>query len=96
MTFLAFLFVAKPFNILIVAVLFFSGYLWQGSTKDGSHRRLRSLLIASIAWLLYAGWELLVLIRTPEANIRVDLLVIWPVLAILSIWAILSFFMRRR
>jgi len=25
---------------------------------------------------------------TPEANIRVDLLIIWPILAILSVWAL--------
>jgi hypothetical protein len=25
---------------------------------------------------------------TPEANIRVDLLIIWPILAILSAWAL--------
>jgi hypothetical protein len=30
---------------------------------------------------------LLVRITTPEANIRVDLLLIWPILAILSAWA---------
>ena len=38
--------------------------------------------------MLYATWEWLVQVRTPEANIRVDLLVIWPVLAIRSAWAL--------
>jgi len=33
-------------------------------------------------------WEWLVLVATPEANIRFDLLLIWPVLAIVSIWAL--------
>ena len=46
------------------------------------------LLLAAGGWLLYAAWEWLVLTKTPEANIRVDLLVIWPVLAILSLWAL--------
>jgi hypothetical protein len=41
---------------------------------------------AAVAWFLYAVWEWLVIVRTPEANIRVDLLVIWPVLAMLSAW----------
>ncbi len=31
-------------------------------------------------WLAYAAWEWLVLVRTPDANIRVDLLLIWPVI----------------
>ena len=46
------------------------------------------LLVAAGAWLAYAAWEWLVQARTPEANIRVDLLLIWPVLAILSMWAV--------
>jgi hypothetical protein len=44
------------------------------------------LLVPTAAWVLYAVWEWLVVWRTPEANIRVDLLLIWPVLLILSIW----------
>ncbi len=38
------------------------------------------------AWLAYDAWEWLVMTRTPEADIRVDLLVIWPILAILTVW----------
>jgi hypothetical protein len=33
-----------------------------------------------MAWLLFAGWEWLVMLVSPEANIRVDLLLIWPIL----------------
>jgi hypothetical protein len=88
MKFLAFLFVGKPFNILLAALFFFMGYLALRCTILGGGRRPGPLLAASIAWSLYAAWEWLVLIRTPEANIRVDLLIIWPVLAILSAWAI--------
>lgn len=95
MNFLASIFVLKPLNIFVVAVLFSSGYLLLRFTELGANRRLQSLLIASIAWGLYAAWELLVLIKTPEANIRVDLLVIWPVLAILSLWALISLIFRR-
>lgn len=47
---------------------------------------------AGMAWLVYAAWEWLVLVKTPEANIRVDLLVIWPLLAMLTIWAVLRAF----
>lgn len=34
------------------------------------------------------GGEWLVTARTAEANIRVDLLVIWPMLAVLAGWAL--------
>jgi hypothetical protein len=39
-------------------------------------------------WLAYGGWEWLVLANSPEANIRVDLLVIWPLIALTTLWAI--------
>ena len=89
---LASLFVGKPQNILPVAVVFLAGYLALRFTALGIARHPRPLLIASTAWGLYAAWEWLVQIKTPEANIRVDLLVIWPVLAILSAWALFRAF----
>ena len=92
MDFLSSLFVAKPLSILVVAVIFIAAYLVIQVTAIGANRHHRSLLIASFAWGLYAAWELLVLIKTPEANIRVDLLAIWPVLAVLSLWALFRVF----
>jgi hypothetical protein len=88
MQFLASLFVGKPLNILVVATVFFAGYFALRFTAIGVGRNLRMLLVAAVAWAVYAVWELLILLWTPEANIRVDLLVIWPVLAILSVWAL--------
>ena len=88
MEFLASLFVEKPQNILAVAFAFLAGYLALRLTALGITRHRRPLLIASTAWGLYAVWEWLVQVKTPEANIRVDLLVIWPVLAIISAWAL--------
>ncbi|MGA7964288.1 MAG: hypothetical protein WCB49_00030 [Gammaproteobacteria bacterium] len=85
---LAHLFVGKPQNILVVTVVFLAGYLVLRFAALGSVRHSHPLLIASIAWGLYAAWEWLVQTKTPEANIRVDLLVIWPALAILSAWAL--------
>jgi len=82
------LFVGKPLSILAVAALFLAGYLALRFTALGAGRHPGWLLAAAGAWGLYAVWEWLVLVRTPEANIRVDLLVIWPVLAILSAWAL--------
>jgi hypothetical protein len=87
MDLLAFLLVGHPLHILAVALVFLAGYGFL-QASGGSHRRpTRPLLIASLAWLGYASWEWLILVRTPEANIRVDLLLIWPALALLSTWA---------
>jgi hypothetical protein len=86
---LASLFVGKPFNIAAVAVLFLAGGLVLRFAVAGPRRHPAALLVAAAAWTLYALWEWLVQARTPEANIRVDLLLIWPVLAILSAWMVL-------
>ena len=84
MEFLASLLVAKPLSILAVAALFLAGHLALRFTALGASRRPRPLLAAAVTWALYALWEWAVQVRTPEANIRVDLLVIWPALAVLS------------
>ena len=86
MEFLASLFVQKPLHILAVAAAFGLVYLTLRFTPLGEGRHLSALLVPTAAWALYAVWEWLVVWRTPEANIRVDLLLIWPVLLILSIW----------
>jgi hypothetical protein len=88
MEFLASLFVGKPLNILAVAAFFFAAHVVLRSTTLGGGRHHKQILVAASAWGLYAAWEWVVQIRTPEANIRVDLLVIWPVMAILSAWAL--------
>lgn len=85
MRWLAALLVGRPLTIALVAACFAAGY---ALVRHSRPRRAGALLVAAAAWLLYAGWEWLVVSRTPEANIRVDLLVLWPVLAALSVWAI--------
>ena len=92
MELLASLLVGKPQNILVVAIVFLAGYLVLRLSALGIARNPRPLLITSIAWGFYSAWELLVQAKTPEANIRVDLLVMWPVLAILSVWALFRAF----
>jgi hypothetical protein len=80
---LARIFVGNPWAILAVSTLFLGAHLALKARAPGRH-----LLVAGLTWALYAGWEWVVQTRTPEANIRVDLLVIWPVLLLLSVWAI--------
>jgi hypothetical protein len=82
------LFVGRPLNILAVALVFLAGHLLLRLTSLGVGRHPRPLLFAAAAWALYAAWEWLVKVRTPEADIRVDLLLLWPVLAIVSLVAI--------
>jgi hypothetical protein len=96
MTLLASLLVGKPLNVLAVALLFFIGHLLLRLTALGQGRRARPLLVAAGIWALYAAWEWLVQVRTPEANIRVDLMLIWPVVAIASIAAVVQALRRPR
>lgn len=88
MEMLASLLVGKPENILIVSIAFLVAYLVPRFFAPANRRRFSSLLIASVAWGMYAAWEWLVQAKTQEANIRVDLLVIWPIVAILSAWTL--------
>ena len=90
MEFLSSFVVNKPLNILIIAALFFVGFLVMRFTGGGEGKRAAALLVPTIAWALYAVWEWFIVIKDPEANIRVDLLVIWPVLLILSTWFVVK------
>ncbi len=84
MEFLASLLVAKPLSILAVAALFLVGHLALRFTALGASRRPRTAPRSRRHVGALAFWEWAVQVRTPEANIRVDLLVIWPALAVLS------------
>ena len=85
---LASLFVGKPLHIIGIALAFLAGHLVLRLATFGAGRHPKPLLWAFAAWALYAAWEWLVKVRTPEANIRIDLLLIWPVLAIVSLVAL--------
>ena len=56
------------------------------------HRPNRTTALAAVLWFAYAGYEYGMKTRvlcSGECNIRVDLLVIWPVLffvAVLGVW----------
>jgi hypothetical protein len=83
------LLVQQPLHILGVAAFFF--VLWMLLK-----RRHGALLVPAFAWLAYAAWEWLVLVRTPQADIRVDLLVIWPLVAMAMLWPLVKAFFPRR
>ena len=86
MEFLASLFVGKPQNIALLSILFLVIFLVFHYLGRSTVSHKRSLLTITFIWGLYAVWEWIVHIQTPEANIRVDLMVIWPVLAITTLW----------
>ncbi len=43
--------------------------------------------VPTVAWLAYAGWAWLVLVKSPEASILVDLLLISPIIGLTALWA---------
>jgi hypothetical protein len=73
--------VQQPLHILGVAGMFF--LLWAFLKPRG-----RALLVPAFAWLAYAAWEWSILIFTPEANIRVDMLIVLPLLALVTLWPV--------
>jgi hypothetical protein len=61
-------------------------------------RRRRIAGVAAAAWGLYAVYEYLMYLRvlcSGECNIRIDLLVIHPLLVLLTVAAVLASFMQR-
>ena len=90
MSYLSSFVVHKPLNLLIIAALFLGFYLVLRLTNLGELRRPGLLLVPAVVWGLYAVWEWLVMTRTPEANIRVDLMLILPVIFALSIWFVVK------
>ncbi len=94
MHFLANLLIGKPLSILLIAFVFMIIYLIFRKFNLG--HRARYLGLTSILWLLYALWELLIKLKTPDADIRVDLLIIWPVIFILSLLSIILLFFNKQ
>ncbi len=77
---------------LIIAAIFYAGY-WLLRASPSVYAR--SLWLPAVAWLVAALWELAIAIFSPEANIRVDLLVIVPLLLLLSLWGLVRAFLWR-
>ena len=84
------LFVAAPLLALLPACVFVLVY-WR------THRR--SALVAAIVWLAYTLYEEAMrrrILCSGECNIRVDLLLLYPVLLVISLVAIVSALRWRR
>lgn len=75
-------FIAWPFLALVPAVLFAAMYF---------RCRRRVVMFAALAWLVYFLYEQDMKLHCPgECNIRVDLLLFYPVLLLLSLGAIVA------
>lgn len=86
MQLLAALLIGHPWRIFLVGATFLAAGF--GLRAKSGALPPRAVLVTAALWFLYAGWEWLVVLRTPDADIRVDLLVMWPTLAVASLWAI--------
>jgi hypothetical protein len=78
-------FIAYPFWAGIVGVVFL--VLFRVSRRPAS-------AVAGVVWLLYGAYETAMRLRwlcTGECNIRVDLLLIYPVLLVMSAFALVGF-----
>jgi hypothetical protein len=83
----------NPALILLVSGIFFVGYLLLRNAKGVS---ARGLLLPATAWLVAAIWEEIMVVFSPEADIRVDLFLILPLLLLLSLWGIVRTFWWRK
>ena len=92
MEFLSSIFVGKYQNILLVAIIFFFAYLMLRFVFKDTALNSRPLLTLSVIWAIYTVWEFIVQIFSPEANIRIDLLIIWPVVGVLTVWKLFRVF----
>ena len=78
--------IQQPGHILLIAAINLALWAAGRATVLRTVPKSNVLWVPAVAWLAYAGWEWLVLVKSPEANIRVDLLLIWPVIGLVTIW----------
>jgi hypothetical protein len=87
-------FVHHPERSAAVALLL--GLLaWKRHAGVAGRPWLRSPLgLAALLWAAAALWEGVVMTLSPEANIRVDLLLLWPALLLVTVWSLLRAWRR--
>jgi hypothetical protein len=79
----------RPDHILAIAAAHLALWAVCRATVLRNAPKANVLWIPGVLWIAYAAWEWLVLKKTPEADIRVDLLLLWPLLSIVTLWALL-------
>lgn len=81
------LLIDHPWLALLVATAL--AIMWRST-------RSRIALVAAVLWVAYTGWEITVSEDRAGANIRIDLLIIYPMLAVLTVLAVWSGWRARR
>ena len=79
-----------PLAALAPAAVFLAAYFWKRGALCG---------LASTLWVLYTGYELLMkarLLCSGDCNIRVDLLVLYPALFVVSLAAIVELVVKKK
>lgn len=80
--------VQQPVHIAVVAATHLALWAVCRATVLRTVPSFNVFWAPAILWLAYALWEWLVLVKTPETNIRIDLLLIWPVVGLVTLWAL--------
>lgn len=83
------IFMANPLLLAAVSAIFFVAYLL---TRGNPDLRANALLAPAIGWLVWAIWEWGIMTFSPESNIRIDLLLIIPIMLILTGYGIVYLF----
>ena len=78
-------FILHPERIACVAILF---VLWYAALRSRGHCRAWPLLVAGGAWTSWVPWEMYA--KAMRYDIRVDLLVIYPVLFAVTVWGLIA------
>ena len=86
--------VNKPQHVLLITAVYFLLWILLRAIKSEAIHHPNAILVPGIFALTYAGWEWLVTVKTPEANIRFDLMLIWPLLFVLTFWSVFKTFLR--
>jgi hypothetical protein len=81
--------VQQPVHILAVAAGHAAIWAILRSTILRTVPRANAFLVPAALLAAYAAWEWLLLRRSPEADIRFDLLLIGPALFAVTLWAVL-------
>ena len=80
-----------PPVFIALALALLAGLLWQARVRAGWP-------VLALAWCVYAAYEYLMYKRilcSGECNIRVDLLLLYPVLLGASIWQVVTFVVHK-
>jgi hypothetical protein len=78
-------FVWHPDRIAVVAAVLFGAAVLGFAVK---RKLCVALVVASFCWLCFVPWEYYCTVQ--RYNIRVDLLVIWPVLLLVTVWGLIT------